>query len=231
MIQLSDIPFPCSVGRQSGNAESTFVCKAAVSVFLQENNSTQPFLILELRYFHSHPPLPPSLPPHLLPTSLALRSARLASIIIISAHTRRAQLLVARAGEPFWHESHSGTLQTFAHPFTFPIHVSHSHSHSHPIHVHIDFTRVIDNTRVLVLTCDCLSMDTALKALLASANISEETCSVLEDEGIILLEAFSSLREEHFERLLPKLKVGQHALLMRLWDREQNVWRNANTVS
>ena len=81
------------------------------------------------------------------------------------------------------------------------------------------------------MTCDCLSMDTALKALLASANISEETCSVLEDEGIILLEVFSSLREEHFERLLPKLKVGQHALLMRLWDREQNVWRNANTVS
>ena len=29
---------------------------------------------------------------------------------------------------------------------------------------------------------------------------------------------FSSLREEHFDKLLPKMKVGEHAALLKLWD-------------
>ena len=73
-------------------------------------------------------------------------------------------------------------------------------------------------------------MDSALKSLLNSAKISEETCVLLEEEGVIFLDVFSSLREEHFERLLPKLKVGQHALLMKLWDSQQSPWRTVTEV-
>ena len=44
--------------------------------------------------------------------------------------------------------------------------------------------------------------------------------TVLVDEQIISFAVFNSLREEHFEKLLPRLKVGQHALLYKLWDVE-----------
>ena len=41
---------------------------------------------------------------------------------------------------------------------------------------------------------------------------------MLKDEEITTDKMFQSLREEHFEKLLPKLKIGQHALLLKLWD-------------
>ena len=65
-------------------------------------------------------------------------------------------------------------------------------------------------------------MDSALEGFLEAyaSGVSEETKKVLLDEGIVSQSIFSSLREEHFERLLPKLKVGQHALLLRTWDRQ-----------
>ena len=69
-----------------------------------------------------------------------------------------------------------------------------------------------------------MELEAALKTILRSAGISEDTTTVLQEEGVNTLTVFSSLREEHFERLLTKLKVGQHAVLMKLWDRQSN-WR------
>ena len=62
-----------------------------------------------------------------------------------------------------------------------------------------------------------------MENMLRSAGVSEEALQVLEDEEILTLAIFSSLREEHFERLLPKLKLGQHALLLKLWDEGSEV--------
>ena len=56
-------------------------------------------------------------------------------------------------------------------------------------------------------------MEASLKRELASAGITEGTVSVLE-ELILSSTIFYSLHEEHFEMLLPRLKVGQHALLL-----------------
>ena len=61
-------------------------------------------------------------------------------------------------------------------------------------------------------------MEASLKRELASAGIMEGVVSVLEEELILSSTIFYSLREEHFEKLLPRLKVGQRALLLRLWD-------------
>ena len=62
-----------------------------------------------------------------------------------------------------------------------------------------------------------------MENMLRSAGVSEEALQVLGDEEILTMTIFSSLREEHFERLLPKLKVGQHALLLKLWDESSEV--------
>ena len=74
-------------------------------------------------------------------------------------------------------------------------------------------------------------MDDTLTSVLRAGRICDDTVKVME-EGVVSLAIFSSLREEHFEKLLPKLRVGQHAMLLRLWDR-QNLcnWRCHDVVS
>lgn len=72
-------------------------------------------------------------------------------------------------------------------------------------------------------------MDASLQSLLISSGITEDSLSVLEDEGIVSLAILTSLREEHFEKLLPNLKVGQHALMMKIWDLHSN-WRGTREV-
>ena len=53
-----------------------------------------------------------------------------------------------------------------------------------------------------------MELEAALKTILQSAGISEDTTTVLQEEELAnTLTVFSSLREEHFERLLTKLKV------------------------
>lgn len=37
-------------------------------------------------------------------------------------------------------------------------------------------------------------------------------------KSVLTMSVFVSLREERFEKLLPKLKVGEHATLLKLWD-------------
>ena len=40
---------------------------------------------------------------------------------------------------------------------------------------------------------------------------------------IEILQEEMALKEEHFKRLLPKVKVGQHAQLLKLWE-DLQVW-------
>ena len=53
---------------------------------------------------------------------------------------------------------------------------------------------------------------------LAAAGISEAAISVQEEELFLTSVVFGSLREEHFDKLLPKMKVGEHVALLKLWD-------------
>ena len=75
-------------------------------------------------------------------------------------------------------------------------------------------------------------MDDTLTSVLPARRISDDTVKVMEEEGVVSLAIFSSLREEHFEKLLPKLTVGQHAMVLRLWDRQNSCnWRGHDVVS
>ena len=48
-------------------------------------------------------------------------------------------------------------------------------------------------------------MEPDFKAYLKGFSISDDVIAVLEDELVLKMKVFSSLREEHFEKLLPKL--------------------------
>ena len=50
------------------------------------------------------------------------------------------------------------------------------------------------------------------------SGIQENSITVLEEESVLSMGVFLSLREEHFEKLLPKLTAGEHATLLKLWD-------------
>ena len=41
---------------------------------------------------------------------------------------------------------------------------------------------------------------------------------MLEEESVLSINVLLSLREEHFEKLLPKMSVGDHATLLKIWD-------------
>ena len=64
-------------------------------------------------------------------------------------------------------------------------------------------------------------MDKPFSSLLQTYKISPATADILKDEQILTLETFLSLEEEHFTILAKKLKVGQHALLQRLWHHQK----------
>ena len=62
-------------------------------------------------------------------------------------------------------------------------------------------------------------MEANFKSYLRLSGVSEAAIAVLEEELVLNSVVFSCLREEHFERLLPKLKVGDHAALLKVWDK------------
>ena len=71
-------------------------------------------------------------------------------------------------------------------------------------------------------------METNFKSYLQSSGVSEAAIAVLEDELVLNMGVFTSLREEHFENLLPKLKVGEHAALLRVF--ESSAMRDAEVI-
>ena len=50
------------------------------------------------------------------------------------------------------------------------------------------------------------------------SGIGESSITVLEEESVLSINVLLSLREEHFEKLLPKLSVSDHATLLKIWD-------------
>ena len=63
-------------------------------------------------------------------------------------------------------------------------------------------------------------MERVLQNRLSVEGITTHTMKVLEEEEIISLRTFSYLKKEHFEALSKKVKLGQHALLQRVWDKQ-----------
>lgn len=61
-------------------------------------------------------------------------------------------------------------------------------------------------------------MEPKFRSFLLLSGIGESSIPTLEEESVLTMSVFVSLREEHFEKLLPKLKVGEHATLLKLWD-------------
>ena len=55
-----------------------------------------------------------------------------------------------------------------------------------------------------------------LKSYLLKSGITKDTLEVLKQEHITSMDIFTSLSQGHWASLLPKLKIGQHALLMKL---------------
>lgn len=64
----------------------------------------------------------------------------------------------------------------------------------------------------------CLVMAAKFKSYLCVSGVSEAAIAVLEDELVLNSATFACLREEHFEKLLPKLKVGEHAAFLKVWE-------------
>ena len=56
-------------------------------------------------------------------------------------------------------------------------------------------------------------MDLDFRAVLSGAGLGEGALSTLADEAVLSIHVFQCLR---FERLLPKLTVGDHAILLQL---------------
>lgn len=55
------------------------------------------------------------------------------------------------------------------------------------------------------------------RLVLSGVGLGENTISILADEAVFSMDVFRHLRDEHFEKLLPKLAVGDHAILLQLW--------------
>ncbi len=79
-------------------------------------------------------------------------------------------------------------------------------------------------------------MQDSIIIMLRNVGLTDETISVIKDEMILTIDIFKSLEREHFSQLLPKLKVGQHSLLVQLWmsleeEEQQEVYTSAIRVS
>ena len=51
-------------------------------------------------------------------------------------------------------------------------------------------------------------MDPDFRGILSGVGMGDGTMSVLAEECVLTMDVFLRLREEHFEKLLPKLTVG-----------------------
>ena len=61
-------------------------------------------------------------------------------------------------------------------------------------------------------------MDKAFYEDLKSRNFSESAVSTLKDECITSKAIFKSLRAEHLSLLMPKMKIGEHCMLLSWWE-------------
>ena len=61
-------------------------------------------------------------------------------------------------------------------------------------------------------------MDPDFRGILSGAGMGDGTMSVLAEECVLTMDVFLCLREEHFEKLLPKLTVGDHVFVAAVGD-------------
>ena len=62
-------------------------------------------------------------------------------------------------------------------------------------------------------------MEQAFVQLLKSEGIVEDTIEVLCSEAIISKQILSLLHEEHLQKLLGKIRIGEHAILTSIWQK------------
>ena len=60
-------------------------------------------------------------------------------------------------------------------------------------------------------------MDQAFADHLKHSGLSDNTLDILKEEAVVSEKIFKLLHKEHLQLLLPKLPVGQHAVLYSLW--------------
>ena len=72
--------------------------------------------------------------------------------------------------------------------------------------------RLSDSSRSDTATATAIlcipTMETPFSFMLDTAGVSDSTIKILVDQGIVTRSIFSSLQEEHFQRLMPKLTRG-----------------------
>lgn len=73
-------------------------------------------------------------------------------------------------------------------------------------------------------------MERSFENMLKNEGLTVETLAVLEKEEIVAFNVFKSLREEHFEKLSSKLAIGQHALLLKVWDCSEDRRREVSHI-
>ncbi len=62
-------------------------------------------------------------------------------------------------------------------------------------------------------------METVFVDFLRSGGIADATLTVLEDEAVDGFRVFGMLHEEHIQKLIGKIPLGQHAVLTKLWQK------------
>ncbi len=92
-------------------------------------------------------------------------------------------------------------------------------SHVFPINCQWKRFRSRCQLQVILYLLSTWKMNRELALLLQGAGLSETTIAVLDNEAIHNVEVFQLLHEEHVQKLLGMLPLGQHALLTELWQR------------
>ena len=62
-----------------------------------------------------------------------------------------------------------------------------------------------------------VKMDPSFSKQLISLGITSPTLSILEKEDVFTMSIFLSLNEQHLHKLVPFMKIGQHAILLQFW--------------
>ena len=60
-------------------------------------------------------------------------------------------------------------------------------------------------------------MESGFRDVLQRAGVTSATIAILDNEMILTEDIFYSLSETHFQHILPRIKIGQHALLLGMW--------------
>ena len=66
-------------------------------------------------------------------------------------------------------------------------------------------------------------MDPNFLQFLLAHGITHPTIAMIEKEDVYSMATFESLNEGHLQKLIPCMKIGQHAILLQLWKERTSV--------